>query len=155
MQDFVIKKLQVPVEISTLSGLKLSGVFFLPETSRYHVGRETIEEYMNSQESFVVFRMDEETIFFNKDAIKMIKVLKKEEEENLYPNISYREEECLIKFRDGEEINCKIRYEIDKFHNRIYDFLNHSENFFIGIYDSDFYLLNKKCIVEIKLREKK
>lgn len=152
MEEFVIKKIKVEVEIKPIFSDKLKGFLFLPEASRYHQGRESISEYMNSEDGFIAFKTENIMLFLNKNSIKLITIKNKEEEESLYTNLVYKEEKCNIRFIDGNEIECKIRFDPNTFHNRIYDFLNHSPNFINGIMNDELILINKNCIVEIKLK---
>ncbi len=152
MEDFVIKKVKVEIDIIPLFSDKLTGFLFLPEASRFHQGRETLYEYMNSADEFIAFKNENGLHFFKKSSIKMITIKNKEEEEALYTNVVYKEENCNIRFIDGDRIECKIRFDPNTFHNRIYDFLNHSPTFINGLINDELILLNKNCIIEIKLK---
>lgn len=152
MEDFVIKKVRVEVELYPVFRDNMKGFLFLSEMSRYHQGRESLFEYMNSNEEFIAFKTKEDISFFNKDSIKMIKIINKEEEQALYTNFVEKEEDCIIIFTDGKEIECKIRFDPNTYHNRIYDFLHHSQKFINAIMNDELILINKNCIVQIILK---
>lgn len=125
---------------------RVIGSIYTREQSTDHAGKEDPCEALNLDEKFLVLKREDpdEIRFYNKSSIIRL------EYEDVNGNSPQIENplHCRLHMMDGAAINGEIKESLPPDQNRLYDYLNRSDERFIKVHinKDTIYLINKNYI---------
>lgn len=125
---------------------RVIGSMYTREQSPSHAGEEDPYEVLNQKETFLALSREEpdEIRFYNKSSIIRIEY----EDASDYSSIANNPLYCRLHMMDGAVINGEIKESMPPEKNRLYDYLNKTNERFIKVHinKNTTYLVNKNYI---------
>lgn len=151
MSVYRVEKTELPVVIFQADGSVMKGVVFLSASAYSHMGQQTLLDLMKEPGNFFPFRSEAGAFCVaNKTTITHIR-FDPPEEASAYESLGDRED-VDIKFVGGEQLSGTVTIEMPEGRNRLFDFLNAMNGFFLLQNQEAFYLVNITQIRDVNPR---
>ena len=151
MSVYRVEKTELPVVVFQADGSVMKGVVFLSASAYSHTGQQTLLDLMKEPEDFFPFRSEAGAFCVaNKTTITHIR-FDPPEEASAYESLGDRED-VDIKFVGGEQLSGTLTIEMPEGRNRLFDFLNAMNGFFLLQNQEAFYLVNVAQIRDVNPR---
>jgi hypothetical protein len=151
MSVYRVEKTELPVVVFQADGSVMKGVVFLSANAYSHIGQQTLLDLMKEPGEFFPFRSDAGAFCVaNKQTITHIR-FDPSEEASAYESLGDRED-VDIKFVGGEQLSGTLTIEMPEGRNRLFDFLNAMNGFFLLQNQEAFYLVNVAQIRDVNPR---
>lgn len=151
MSVYRVEKTELPVVLFQADGSVMKGVVFLSATAYSHVGQQTLLDLMREPGDFFPFRSEAGAFCVaNKRTITHIR-FDPPKETSAYDSLGDRED-VDIKFVGGEQLSGTVTIEMPEGRNRLFDFLNAMDGFFLLQNQEAFYLVNILQIRDVNPR---
>lgn len=148
MSVYRVEKSELPVVVFQADGSVMKGVVFLSATAYSHMGKQTLLDLLKEPGNFFPFRSDAgDFCVTNKKTITHIRFDPPEQDEE-YQSLGDREE-VDIKFVGGEQLSGTVTIEMPEGRNRLFDFINAMEGFFLLQNQEAHYLVNVSQVRDI------
>lgn len=148
MSVYRVEKSELPVVVFQADGSVMKGVVFLSATAYSHMGKQTLLDLLKEPGNFFPFRSDAgDFCVTNKKTITHIRFDPPEQDED-YQSLGDREE-VDIKFVGGEQLSGTVTIEMPEGRNRLFDFINAMEGFFLLQNQEAHYLVNVSQVRDI------
>ncbi|MBW2688672.1 MAG: hypothetical protein JRC99_01925, partial [Deltaproteobacteria bacterium] len=129
-------------------GSVMKGVVFLSASAYSHMGQQTLLDLMKEPGDFFPFRTESGAFCVtNKKTITHIR-FDPSEETSAYESLGDRED-VDIKFAGGEKLSGTITIEMPEGRNRLFDFVNAINGFFLLQNQEAYYLVNMSQIRDV------
>ena len=130
MSVYRVEKSELPVVVFQADGSVMKGVVFLSATAYSHMGKQTLLDLLKEPGEFFPFRSDTGNFCVtNKQTITHIRFDPPVQEDD-YQSLGDREE-VDIKFVGGEQRSGTVTIEMPEGRNRLLDFINAMEGYFL------------------------
>ena len=151
MSVYRVEKTELPVVVFQADGSVMKGVVFLSATAYSHMGQQTLLDLMKEPGDFFPFRSEAGAFCVaNKKTITHIR-FDPPKENSAYASLGDRED-VDIKFVGGEQLSGTLTIEMPEGRNRLFDFLNAMNGFFLLQNREAFYLVNVSQIRDVNPR---
>jgi len=148
MSIYRVEKSELPVVLFQADGSVMKGVVFLSATAYSHMGQQTLLDLMKEPGAFFPFRSDAGGFCVaNKKTITHIRFDPPQENPD-YQAYGDRED-VDIKFVGGEQLIGTVTIEMPEGKNRLFDFVNAMDGFFVLQNQEAHYLVNITQIRDI------
>ena len=148
MSVYRVEKSELPVVIFQADGSIMKGVVFLSATAHSHMGQQTLLDLLKEPGDFFPFRSEGgEFCVTNKQTITHIRFEPPEQKEE-YLSLGDRED-VEIKFVGGEQLRGTLVIEMPEGRNRLFDFINAMEGFFLLQNEEAHYMVNVSQVRDI------
>jgi hypothetical protein len=148
MSVYRVEKSELPVVVFQADGSIMKGVVFLSATAYSHMGQQTLLDLLKEPGDFFPFRSESgEFCVTNKQTITHIRFEPPEQDER-YQSLGDRED-VEIKFAGGEQLGGTVTIEMPEGRNRLLDFINAMEGFFLLQNEEAHYLVNVTQVRDI------
>ena len=151
MSVYRVEKTELPVVIFQADGSVMKGVVFLSASAYNHLGQQTLLDLMKEPGDFFPFRSEAGSFCVaNKTTITHIR-FDPPTEASAYESLGDRED-VDIKFVGGEQLSGTLTIEMPEGRNRLFDFLNAMNGFFLLQNQDAFYMVNVAQIRDVNPR---
>jgi hypothetical protein len=151
MSVYRVEKSELAVVIFQADGSVMKGVVFLSATAYSHMGQQTLLDLLKEPGNFFPFRSEAGAFCVaNKQTITHIR-FDPPEQENEFQSLGDRED-VDIKFVGGEQLSGTVTIEMPEGRNRLFDFVNAMEGFFLLQNQEAHYLVNVAQLRDISPR---
>ena len=151
MSVYRVEKTELPVVIFQADGSVMKGVVFLSASAYNHLGQQTLLDLMKEPGDFFPFRSEAGSFCVaNKTTITHIR-FDPPTEAAAYESLGDRED-VNIKFVGGEQLSGTLTIEMPEGRNRLFDFLNAMNGFFLLQNQDAFYMVNVAQIRDVNPR---
>lgn len=151
MSVYRVEKTELPVVIFQADGSVMKGVVFLSASAYSHMGQQTLLDLLKEPGNFFPFRSETGAFCVaNKTSITHIR-FDPPEESSEYASLGDRED-VDIKFVGGEQLSGTVTIEMPEGRNRLFDFLNAMNGFFLLQNQEAHYLVNITQIRDVNPR---
>ena len=141
MSIYRVEKSELPVVVFQADGSVMKGVVFLSASAYSHMGQQTLLDLMKEPGNFFPFRAESGAFCVaNKQTITHIR-FDPPKETTAYDSLGDRED-VDIKFAGGEQLSGTITIEMPEGRNRLFDFVNAMDGFFLLQNQEAYYLVN-------------
>ncbi|RLB66131.1 MAG: hypothetical protein DRH08_06940 [Deltaproteobacteria bacterium] len=148
MSIYRVEKSELPVVVFQADGSVMKGVVFLSASAYSHMGQQTLLDLMKEPGDFFPFRTESGAFCVtNKKTITHIR-FDPSEETSAYESLGDRED-VDIKFAGGEKLSGTITIEMPEGRNRLFDFVNAINGFFLLQNQEAYYLVNMSQIRDV------
>lgn len=148
MSLYRVEKSELSVVVFQADGSVMKGVVFLSATAYSHMGQQTLLDLLKEPGDFFPFRSEAgDFCVTNKQTITHIRFEPPEQEED-YQSLGDRED-VDIKFVGGEQLSGTVTIEMPEGRNRLFDFINAMEGFFLLQNQEAHYLVNVSQVRDI------
>jgi hypothetical protein len=148
MSVYRVEKSELPVVVFQADGSIMKGVVFLSATAYNHMGQQTLLDLLKEPGDFFPFRSEAgDFCVTNKQTITHIRFVPPELEDE-YQSLGDREE-VEIKFVGGEQLGGTVVIEMPEGRNRLFDFINAMEGFFLLQNEEAHYMVNVRQVRDI------
>ena len=148
MSLYRVEKSELSVVVFQADGSVMKGVVFLSATAYSHMGQQTLLDLLKEPGDFFPFRSEAgKFCVTNKQTITHIRFEPPEQEED-YQSLGDRED-VDIKFVGGEQLSGTVTIEMPEGRNRLFDFINAMEGFFLLQNQEAHYLVNVSQVRDI------
>lgn len=148
MSLYRVEKSELSVVVFQADGSVMKGVVFLSATAYSHMGQQTLLDLLKEPGDFFPFRSEAgDFCVTNKQTITHIRFEPPEQEED-YQSLGDRED-VDIKFVGGEQLCGTVTIEMPEGRNRLFDFINAMEGFFLLQNQEAHYLVNVSQVRDI------
>ena len=148
MSVYRVEKSELPVVVFQADGSIMKGVVFLSATAYSHMGKQTLLDLLKEPGDFFPFRSEDgDFCVTNKQTITHIRFVPPEQEEE-YQSLGDRED-VEIKFVGGEQLTGTVVIEMPEGRNRLFDFINVMEGFFLLQNEEAHYMVNVSHVRDI------
>jgi len=148
MSIYRVEKSELPVVVFQADGSVMKGVVFLSASAYSHMGQQTLLDLMKEPGDFFPFRTESGAFCVtNKKTITHIR-FDPSEETSAYESLGERED-VDIKFAGGEQLSGTITIEMPEGRNRLFDFVNAMNGFFLLQNQEAYYLVNMSQIRDV------
>jgi len=152
-----IEKLLVPATVAVSGSEPYVGAFALCVHSPHRAGPESLLELLNSAARVVPFVRsgDDVVMLLARQAIEWVEIDHDIDPTWVRPRsyVDSREEQVHVQLLDGRRLEGKVTLDLPEHLNRISDFLNLPEDFFVLIRPRSILLLNKARLASARLFE--
>ena len=143
-----VEKSELPVVVFQADGSIMKGVVFLSAAAYSHMGQQTLLDLLKEPGDFFPFRSEAgEFCVTNKQTITHVRFEPPEQEEE-YHSLGDRED-VEIKFVGGEQLRGTLVIEMPEGRNRLFDFINAMEGFFLLQNEEAHYMVNVSQVLDI------
>jgi hypothetical protein len=143
-----VEKSELPIVVFQADGSVMKGVVFLSASAYNHMGQQTLPDLMKEPGDFFPFRTEAGAFCVtNKQTITHIR-FEPPEEAVAYKSLGDRED-VDIKFAGGEKLSGTITIEMPEGRNRLFDFVNAMDGFFLLQNQEAYYLVNISQIRDV------
>ena len=151
MSVYRVEKSELPVVVFQADGSIMKGFVFLSATAYSHMGQQTLLDLLKEPGDFFPFRSEAgEFCVTNKQTITHIRFEPPEQEEE-YQSLGDRED-VEIKFVGGEQLRGTLVIAMPEGRNRLFDFINAMEGFFLLQTEEAHYMVNVSQLRDITPR---
>ncbi len=151
MSVYRVEKNELPVIIFQADGSVMKGVVFLSATAYSHMGQQTLLDLLKEPGNFFPFRSEAGAFCVaNKTTITHIRY-DPPTEASAYESLGDRVD-ADIKFVGGEQLSGTLTIEMPEGRNRLFDFLNAMNGFFLLQNQEAFYMVNVAQIRDVNPR---
>ena len=151
MSVYRVEKSELPVVVFQADGSIMKGFVFLSATAYSHMGQQTLLDLLKEPGDFFPFRSEAgEFCVTNKQTITHIRFEPPEQEEE-YQSLGDRED-VEIKFVGGEQLRGRLVIAMPEGRNRLFDFINAMEGFFLLQTEEAHYMVNVSQLRDITPR---
>jgi hypothetical protein len=151
MSVYRVEKSELPVVVFQADGSVMKGVVFLSASAYSHMGQQTLLDLLKEPGAFFPFRSDAGAFCVaNKQTITHIRFDPPEQEDE-FQSLGDRED-VDIKFVGGEQLSGTVTIEMPEGRNRLFDFVNAMEGFFLLQNQEAHYLVNIAQLRDISPR---
>ena len=148
MSIYRVEKSELPVVVFQADGSVMKGVVFLSASAYSHMGQQTLLDLMKEPGNFFPFRAESGAFCVaNKQTITHIR-FDPPKETTAYDSLGDRED-VDIKFAGGEQLSGTITIEMPEGRNRLFDFVNAMDGFFLLQNQEAYYLVNISQIRDV------
>ena len=148
MSVYRVEKSELPIVVFQADGSIMKGVVFLSATAYNHAGKQTLFNLLKEPGDFFPFRSDAGAFCVtNKQTITHIRFVPPEQEEE-YQSLGDRED-VEIKLVGGEQLSGTVVIEMPEGRNRLFDFINVMEGFFLLQNEEAHYMVNVSHVRDI------
>ncbi len=148
MSVYRVEKAELAVVVFQADGSVMKGVVFLSATSYNHMGQQTLLDLLKEPGNFFPFRSEAGGFCIaNKQTITHIRFDPPEQTEE-YQSLGDRED-VDIKFVGGEQLSGTVTIEMPEGRNRLFDFVNAMEGFFLLQNQEAHYMVNVSQVRDI------
>ena len=148
MSIYHVEKSELPVVVFQADGSIMKGVVFLSASAYSHIGQQTLLDLMKEPGDFFPFRSETDAFCVtNKQTITHIR-FDPPEEASVYESLGARED-VDIKFAGGEQLSGTITIEMPEGRNRLFDFVNAMDGFFLLQNQEAYFLVNMSQIRDV------
>jgi len=148
MSVYRVEKTELPVIIFQADGSVMKGVVFLSATAYSHMGQQTLLDLLKEPGNFFPFRSEAGAFCVaNKTTITHIRY-DPPTEASAYESLGDRVD-VDIKFVGGEQLSGTLTIEMPEGRNRLFDFLNAMNGFFLLQNQEAFYMVNVAQIRDV------
>jgi len=151
MSIYRVEKTELPVVVFQADGSVMKGVVFLSQATYNHLGRQTLNDLMKEPGDFFPFRSEAGNFCVtNKQTITHIR-FEPQERDPQYQVLGHREE-VEVRFVGGEQLTGTVIIEMPEGKNRLFDFINALEGFFVLQNQEAHYLVNGRQLRDVSPR---
>ena len=148
MSVYRVEKSELPVVVFQADGSIMKGVVFLIAAAYSHMGQQTLLDLLKEPGDFFPFRSDAgEFCVTNKQTITHVR-FEPAEQEGEYQSLGDRED-VEIKFVGGEQLRGTLVIEMPEGRNRLFDFINAMQGFFLLQNEEAHYMVNVSQVRDI------
>ena len=148
MSVYRVEKAELPVVVFQADGSIMKGFVFLSAAAYSHMGQQTLLDLLKEPGDFFPFRSEAgEFCVTNKQTITHIRFKPSEQEEE-YKSLGARED-VEIKFVGGEQLRGTLVIVMPEGRNRLFDFINVMEGFFLIQNEEAHYMVNVSHVRDI------
>lgn len=148
MSVYRVEKSELSVVVFQADGSVMKGVVFLSATAYNHMGQQTLLDLLKEPGNFFPFRSESGAFCItNKQTITHIRFDPPAQEEE-YQSLGDHEE-VEIKFVGGEQLSGTVTIEMPEGRNRLFDFINAMDGFFLLQNQEAHYLVNVSQVRDI------
>ena len=148
MSVYRVEKSELPVVVFQADGSIMKGVVFLSAAAYSHMGQQRLLDLLKEPGDFFPFRSEAgEFCVTNKQTITHVRFEPPEQEEE-YQSLGDRED-VEIKFVGGEQLRGTLVIEMPEGRNRLFDFINAMEGFFLLQNEEAHYMVNVSQVRDI------
>ena len=148
MSVYRVEKSELPVVVFQADGSIMKGVVFLSAAAYSHKGQQTLLDLLKDPGNFFPFRSETEKFCVtNKQTITHVRFEPPEQEEE-YQSLGDRED-VEIKFVGGEQLRGTLVIEMPEGRNRLFDFINAMQGFFLLQNEEAHYMVNVSQVRDI------
>ena len=148
MSVYRVEKSELPVVVFQADGSIMKGVVFLSATAYNHMGQQTLLDLLKEPGDCFPFRSEAgEFCVTNKQTITNIRLVPPKQEEEFQSLGDH--EDVEIKFVGGEQLGGTVVIEMPEGRNRLFDFINAMEGFFLLQNEEAHYLVNVSQVRDI------
>lgn len=148
MSVYRVEKSELPVVVFQADGSVMKGVVFLSATAYSHMGQQTLHDLLKEPGDFFPFRSEDGGFCVtNKQTITHIRFEPPEQEDD-YQSLGDHED-VDIKFVGGEKLSGTVIIEMPEGRNRLFDFINAMEGFFLLQNQEAHYMVNVSQVRDI------
>ncbi len=146
-----VEKTELPVIVFQADGSVMKGVLFRSAASYNHMGTQTLSNLMNEPGDFFPFRSEAGHFFItNKQTITNIR-FEPQESDSGQTSLGHIED-VEVRFVGGEQLTCTMSIEMQEGENRLFDFINALDGFFLLQNQKAHYLDNYSQLRDISPR---
>lgn len=151
MSVYRVEKTELPVVVFQADGSVMKGVVFLSASAYNHMGRQTLYDLLKEPGNFFPFRSDSGSFCVtNKKTITHLR-FEPLKDTNAFESLGDRED-VDIKFVGGEQLSGTVIIEMPEGRNRLFDFVNAMEGFFMLENQEAHYMVNVSQVRDISPR---
>lgn len=151
MSIYRVEKTELPVIVFQADGSVMKGVVFLSAASYNHLGTQTLSDLLNEPGDFFPFRSEAgHFCITNKQTITHIR-FEPQESDPGQPSLGYMED-VEVRFVGGEQLTGSVSIEMPEGKNRLFDFINALDGFFLLQNQEAHYLVNVSQLRDISPR---
>ena len=148
MSIYRVAKTELPVVVFQADGSVMKGVVFLSTETFNHLARQTLSDLLNEPGDFFPFRSEAgKFCVTNKQTITHIRF--EPLDDNPDEQFLGHREEVEVKFVGGEQLTGDVMIEMPEEKNRLFDFINAQEGFFMLQNQEAHYLVNVRQLRDI------
>ena len=148
MSVYRVEKSELPVVVFQADGSIMKGIVFLSAAAYNNMGQQTLLDLLKESGDFFPVRSEAgEFCATNKQTITHIRFEPPEQEEE-YQSLGDRED-VGIKFVGGEQLKGTLVIEMPEGRNRLFDFINDMEGFFLLQNEEAHYMVNVSQVLDI------
>lgn len=149
MSVYRVAKSELAVVVFQADGSVMKGVVFLSATAYNHMGQQTLLDLLKEPGDFFPFRGESGAFCItNKQTITHIRFDPPPQAEEYQPLGDH--EEVEIRFVGGEQLGGTVIIEMPEGRNRLFDFINAMEGFFLLQNQEAHYLVNVSQVRDIR-----
>jgi hypothetical protein len=151
MSVYRVEKTELPVVVFQADGSVMKGVVFLSASAYSHMGQQTLLALLKEPGNFFPFRSDAGAFCVaNKKTITHIR-FEPPKEETAFQSLGDRVD-VDVKFVGGEQLSGTVTIEMPEGRNRLFDFINAMQGFFLLQNQEAHYLVNVTQIRDVNPR---
>jgi hypothetical protein len=151
MSVYRVEKSELPVVVFQADGSVMKGVVFLSASAYSHVGQQTLHDLLKEPGDFFPFRSDAGTFCIaNKQTITHIR-FDPPKQDDAYQRLGDRVD-VDVKFVGGEQLAGTVIIEMPEGRNRLFDFVNALQGYFLLYNQEACYMVNVSQIRDISPR---
>jgi hypothetical protein len=159
MMPQYVQKIRVPVQLARIGAPPLAGLVALSPHAELHDGPETLLECLNASPRILPFQLADGSavLLITREHIEWLEPEVSVEAHLVRPApyMATHEELVHVNMAGGERFEGIISMEMPHEFNRPSDYLNSDEVFFPLRMQSGTRLLNKACVVDVRVRAAK
>jgi hypothetical protein len=154
MDEYRVPTVQVPAEVFWVDGRTLDGIVFMPEQSAVHAGPMRPVEWINRDTRFFPFRVGDagRGMLVNKRQVVAIAVPHDAVAEGSDPDIDVPVRHVIVEAA-GREFKGRVLIDMPISQQRLVDYMNRDERFFLLRGNGRDYLLHKDHVVRVREAE--
>ena len=151
MSIYRVEKTELPVVVFQADGSIMKGVVFLGPATYNHMGRQTLNDLMREPGDFFPFRSETGTFCVtNKQTITHIRF--EPQESGPEQQLLGHREDVEVRFVGGELLTGTLIIGMPEGKNRLFDFINAMDGFFMLQNQEAHYLVNVRQLRDVSPR---
>jgi len=151
MSIYRVAKTELPVVVFQADGSVMKGVVFLSAATRDHLGTQTLNDLMNEPGDFFPFRSEAGNFCVsNKQTITHIRY--EPQPNDPEQQLLGHRAEVEVRFVGGEQLTGTVIIEMPEGKDRLLDFINATDGFFMLQTQEAHYLVNVRQLRDVSPR---
>ena len=151
MSIYRVEKTELPVIVFQADGSVMKGVVFLSAATYNHMRTQTLNDLLNEPGDFFPFRNESgDFCITNKQTITHIRFEPRENDPG--QAVLGHREDIEVRFVGGEQLTGSVNIAMPEGKNRLFDFINAMEGFFLLQNQEAHYLVNVRQVRDVSPR---
>lgn len=151
MSIYRVEKTELPVVVFQADGSVMKGVVFLGASASNHMHEQTLNDLLNEPGDFFPFRNESgDFCITNKQTITHIRFEPRESDPG--QAVLGHREDIEVRFVGGEQLTGSVNIAMPEGKNRLFDFINAMEGFFLLQNQEAHYLVNVRQLRDVSPR---